>query len=1015
MTNISEYSIQHRLVVWFFLAVTLFGGVYAFLALGKREDSTFTIKSAIVSCSYPGATPEQVEQLVTIPLERELRTLNSVYKISSESHFGYARLTVELQPATSPKRVPQLWDELRRKVDNASRALPEGVGGITVSDDFGDVYGMYYALVSDGGYTWDELRDYARDVETSLYTVSGVEKVMLYGEQQPEVNITISPSTLAAFDLRPDAISRAVAEQNAVVGLGVYSAGDVEVELSEGSTYMSLSDVENQLLTAVDGKQYRLGDIARVERGYHTPADVRLRVDGRDAIGVAVSADSQRDIVAVGDEVDALLKSVQNRLPLGIDIVTLYPENEIARSANNDFIINLVESLIIVILLIMLTMGFRQGVVVGSSLIFCIGATLLMMLFIGEGLNRTSLAGFIIAMGMLVDNAIVVTDNTVSLAKRGVILRRAAVEGATTPRIGLLAATLIAIVSFLPLQLAPSSVAEIIRPLFVVIALSLLISWVLALTQVPMMCVSWLRVKPDSDYVERSVWFAKIVSGLLRHRWLTVCAVLLMFGVSLWAMGRMPQNFFPQLSKPYFRADVLLPEGYDIEAVEQNLDAMAEWLMAQGEVKRVSTTAGATPPRYYLASSSYANRPNYGNVLVELHSPKHTADVERRFDEWVEQNFADVWLRSSLFKLSPVPDATIEFGFVGENIDTLRRLTADVMSLMQQCPDLRNVRNSWGNRVAVWQPHYSQIKAQRIGVERSSMVRSLEMTTSGYRIGTYREKELSMPILLRSEQLADATLTSLETMPVFSRSGRAYSVEQASEGFDFSFDVPVIKRVNAERVMKAQCDPVRGANTISLLGALHRDIIECVDIPEGYRMELFGEEESRADSNAAIATKLPLTLILMAVILLLLMNNYRDPLVVLLTIPLIFIGVVVGLLLTGKMFDFFSLLGLLGLVGMNVKNAVILILRIRELRTGGFDGYTAVVRATQDRFIPVVTASGTTVLGMVPLLFDSMFGSMAATIMGGLIVATLLVLLVLPVVYSLFHNIKYQRNEIHSI
>lgn len=1004
--SITRLSLRNPSVVGFFLAVAILGGIYAFVHLGKREDSTFKIKSAVVTCQYPGATPEEVEQLVVIPLEREFRTLGSVYKINSEAHFGYARIVVELHPSTSKDAIPQLWDELRRKINDARSLLPEGVTTIDVADDFGDVYGLYYALTSSGGFTLEEMRQYARRIETRLYAVEGVDKVLLAGVEPMEISITLSPATLSAFDLRPEAIARAIAMQNEVVGLGERQADELTVILSEGTTYTTIEDIENQLLTAADGKQYRLGDIATVERNYHEPPSYIVRVDGCEAIAIAVATNPDLDIVLVGDRVDEVLKGVSEELPAGLELATLYPENEIARKANYDFLVNLAESVAIVILLVMLVMGWRSGVIVGSSLLFAIGATLLVMLLVGEGINRTSLAGFIIAMGMLVDNAIVVVDNTRTLSEHGVPLYNAAVTGATRPAMGLFGATLIAIFSFLPLELAPSSVAEIIRPLFVVISISLLVSWVLALTQVPVMSVNLLRGMRGGDRKERLGWFRRVVELALRFRWVAITGVVVLFVLSLWAMGRMPQNFFPQLSKPYFRADVILPDGYDIMATNSRLDSMTQWLCRQPEVKRVSTTAGGTPPRYYLASSSYAERANYGNVLVELYDADATAEVEERFDSWVTENMADVWLRSSLFRLSPVPDAAIEIGFVGENIDTLSSLTLRAMALMDDHPDTRNVRNSWGNRVAVWQPRYSQIKAQRLGVERSSMLTSLEISTSGLPVATYREGDLAMPILLRSEPLADNALSALSTMPVFSRSGRSYSIEQATSGFDFGFQPSVIRRINSERVMKAQCDPQRGVNTISLLEELKSEVVTNVTIPEGYRMELFGEEESREESNAALVGKLPIALILIFITLLLLFGNLRDPMVVLVTLPLIFIGVVLGLGVTGKMFDFFSLLGLLGLIGMNVKNAVILVSRIRELRADGYEAHRAVVVAATDRFIPVVAASATTILGMLPLLADSMFGSMAATIMGGLLVATILVLIVLPVVYSLFYRIK---------
>ena len=1004
--NISRYSISRPSVITFFIVVMLIGGVYAFWKLGKREDSTFTIKSAVVVSPYPGATPEEVENLVTEPLERKIRTLSAVYKITSESHFGYSRLIVELHPSTPSERIPQLWDELRRKVDDARGELPKEVGKITIADDFGDVYGIYYALCSDGGFSSEELRHYVNDITTKLYTIPGVVKVQIAGMPNEQINVWLTPATLAAFELRPESISRAISGQNSVVGLGLRKAGEVDVTLSEGSAYSSIEDIENQLLIAADGKQYRLGDIAYVERAVEELRSLIVRVDGKESVAIAVATDPKMDIVKVGDSVDKLAEAIAKELPAGLELVSIYPENEIAKEANNDFILNLLESLIIVVLLVMIFMGWREGAIVGSSLVLAIGATLLLMLMFGETLNRTSLAGFIIAMGMLVDNAIVVVDNSSKYMRHGMIPQQAVVQGATIPRMPLLAATLVAIISFLPLQLAPSSVAEIIAPLFRVIALSLLISWLLSLTQVPMMS---LRLLPQSKHRDSGVryrWVSKIIEWVLHHRFLTSSISIVLLVISLWVIGLMPQNFFPQLSKPYFRADVIMAEGYDIKTTDRRLQQMTEWLVAQPEVKRVSTTSGGTPPRYYLASGSYSQRANYGNILVELHDKQMTADVEERFDFWVRENIADVWLRSSLFRLSPVPEATIEIGFVGDNIDTLSRLTRDAMSLMEQRGDTRNVRNSWGNRVAVWQPQYSQIKAQRLGVERSSMITSLEIATSGYQVATYREEDISMPILLRSTSIADSSLVGMGVMPVFSVRGNDYSLEQAVSGFDFDYRMPVVRRVNSERVMKAQCDPQRGVNAIALLEDVVNDVQEHIVIPEGYRMEIFGEQESRDESNAALASKLPIALILIFIILLLLFGNIREPLIVLVTLPLIFIGVTLGLLLTGKMFDFFSLLGLLGLVGMNIKNGVILISRIDELRSSGFAPSEAIVAAVEDRFVPVVTASATTVLGMTPLLFDSMFGSMAATIMGGLIVATIMVLVILPLVYSLFYRMK---------
>ena len=563
--SLPEYSLKNRKVVWFFLFILLAGGALGFVTLGKKEDSVFVIKSASLVCSYPGATPLEVEQLVTEPIEREVQSMRLVHKITSESYYGLSKILVELDPATRASEIPQLWDELRRKVLNIQPRLPAGASPVTVADDFGDVYGIYYGLSVDGGFTWAELRDWAQRIKTALVTVDGVQKVSLFGEQTPVVNVYVNLAALANFAIRPETIVATIGQQNTIVNSGEKQAGALQIQILEAGTYKGLDDISNQMLTAASGKQYRLGDIARVERGYADPPQTLMRVDGRRAVGIGISTEAQVDVVKTGEKIIRVLDGLTRQMPVGMDLTVLYPENRIAQQANATFVLNLAESVAIVILIIMLVMGFRAGVLIGSSLLFSIGGTLLLMQFLGEGLNRTSLAGFIIAMGMLVDNAIVVTDNAQQAMLRGVARRRAVVDGANAPRWSLLGATLIAIFSFLPLYLAPSSVAEIVKPLFVVLALSLLLSWVLALTQTPLFGDFMLRVNPAAhDPYDTKFYraFDRLLAALLRWRWGVVAGVVALFAAALAVMGLMPQNFFPSLDKPYFRADVLLPEGY---------------------------------------------------------------------------------------------------------------------------------------------------------------------------------------------------------------------------------------------------------------------------------------------------------------------------------------------------------------------------------------------------------------------------------------------------------------------
>lgn len=1011
--NIPKYSLDNPKVIYFFLAVLMIGGVMAFESLGKKEDSPFVIKSAVLITRYPGATPQEVEQLITEPIEREIQSMRRVYKIKSESYYGMSKINIELSPATPPDEMPQMWDELRRKVLNIQPQLPQGASVISVSDDFGDVFGIYFGLAATEGFSYHDLREWGQRIKTELVTVPGVQKVALYGEQTEVVNAFISMSKLANSGLNLNTVIQTIKSQNSLINTGEKRAGYIELKILAEGTYKDLNDIRNQLLVTETGQQIRLGDIAIIEKGYLDPPGSLMRVNGKRAIGIGISTAPEKDVVKTGEQVRGKLDQLLPLMPVGIELITLYPEDQIAREANNGFILNLVESLAIVIFIILIVMGARAGMLIGSSLLFSIGGTLLVMQFIGVGLNRTSLAAFIIAMGMLVDNAIVVTDNAQISIRRGMSRREALIRGATLPQWGLLGATLIAIFSFLPLYLAPSAVAEIVKPLFVVLAVSLGLSWILALTQTPVFGNFILKEKKNDtarDPYDTKFYngFAKVLRKLIRYKIVTIAGVILLFVLSLVIMGLMPQNFFPNMDKPYFRADCFLPEGYSIRESEKMLSDIENYLMQQEEVVNVSTTLGGSPLRYYLASTSFGPKPNFGNILIEVKEKAYTAEVEERLNRYVRQNYPNMLVRSSLFKLSPAVEAAIEIGFIGENIDTLKNLTEQAMLIMQACPMVTDVRSSWGNMVPVWEPVYSQERGQRLGITRQAVAYALKVATNGLPLGDYREKDLFMPILLKEENYEAGNLDNMRTLPVFSATGSAVPLAQVVDRFDLNYNYNVIKRYNRERVMMAQCDPKRGENTKQAFRKVWEEV-QKIEVPPGYRMKFFGEDESQVESNEALAANMPLTFILMFVVLLLLFRTYRKPIVILLMVPLIFIGVVFGLLVLGRMFDFFALLGLLGLVGMNIKNAIVLVDQIGIEQANGLAPLEAVIQATKSRIVPVTMASGTTILGMLPLLFDAMFGGMAAGIMGGLLVASLLTIIVLPVTYSLIFRISVKK------
>lgn len=542
-------------------------------------------------------------------------------------------------------------------------------------------------------------------------------------------------------------------------------------------------------------------------------------------------------------------------------------------------------------------------------------------------------------------------------------------------------------------------------------AISLGLSWVLALTQTTTFGNFILKAQAGNngkDPYDKPFYhkFASILSILIRRKALTLGSMVVLFVLSLVVMGLMPQNFFPSLDKPYFRADVFYPDGYSIRDVEKEMKKVEAHLLEQPEVKRVSVTFGSTPLRYYLASTSVGPKPNFANLLVEVTDSKYTKEYEEHLDSYMKENYPNAITRTTLFKLSPAVDAAIEIGFIGNNTDTLVALTNKVLEIMHRDNDLINVRNSWGNKVPIWKPIYSQERAQPLGVSRQSMAQSIQIGTSGMTLGEYRQGDQVLPILLKDNAIDSFRINDLRTLPVFGTTRETTTLEQVVSDFDYQYKFSNVKDYNRQMVMMAQADPRRGVNSIAAFNRVWKQVQKEIDVPEGYTMKYFGEQESQAESNAALAANMPLTFFLMFVTLLFLFKSYRKPIVILLMLPLIFIGIVLGLLLLGKTFDFFAILGLLGLIGMNIKNAIVLVDQIDAETAMGKTPREAVISATTTRIVPVAMASGTTILGMLPLLFDAMFGGMAATIMGGLLVASILTLFVLPVAYCAIHKIK---------
>ncbi len=1013
--NIPKYALEHKKVVHLLLALILVAGISAFFTLGKKEDAPFIIKTAVLATSYPGATPEEVEELITEVIEREVQAAPGVDYIRSESYYGFSKIFVDLYQHYANEDMPQLWDELRRKVKNAQAKLPPGASEISINDDFGDVYGLYFAVTSDEGYSYSELRDYTNLVKTQLVPIVGVAKVSLFGEQQEVVNLEISSEKLSNLGIHPAQITSALQKQNSLVNTGDLLLDNIQIKIKAEGDFRSIDDIKNVIVQTSNGKQFRLGDIATITKGYQDPPNSMMRMNGLPAIGMGISTPLDANVVEVGGLVQKKLEEVSQLLPVGIEIQGIYFEDKIADQANNEFIINLIISVSIVVLIILLAMGTRAGVLIGTSLVFSILGTMVIMMPIGLALHRTSLAAFIIAMGMLVDNAIVVTDNAMINIKKGIPKKKALIDAALVPQWGLFGATIIAIGSFLPLYLAPANAAEIIKPLFVVLAISLFLSWIFALIQTTVYGEFLLKSSTgdEGDPYDTPFYrkFHTFIVKVIDAKYLTIGIVVVLFIVSLIAFGNVKQSFFPAINKPYFKVDLWEPEGTNIYKTERDVVKIEEYLLAHENVKNVSITIGQSPIRYYLASASFGPKSNFANFLIETYDSDQAVPLLEELEEYILGNFPDVMPVMQRFMVSPVPDAGLEATFTGPDPEVLRDLTEQAKAIMRAEPKSDNVRDSWGEKVLVIEPHFSQAKGQLLGVSKEGMASSLKMLANGIPVGNYREGDKFMPILLLNSERKNLNFNNAGSYPVFSVTGEAVALNQVTEGHTLDWRNGVIRRYNRERALAAQCDPIRGVETPELEAIIFPQI-EQIELPPGYGLRYQGIKFYQDVTSQAIAKNMPLTLIIFIFILTILFNDYKKPTIILLSVPLMIIGIVLALIVTGAPFGFFAALGLLGLVGMVIKNAIVLIDQIGLEEEAGKDSYTAVIHATRSRVIPVSMAAGTTILGMLPLLPDPMFGGMAATIMGGLLAATLLTIIVIPVLYVIFYKLrKPETNE----
>lgn len=1006
MKTLAKFFLKNRALSWLLLVLILLGGVVAYVGMGKLEDAPFTIKQAVVTTTYPGASPLEVQQQVTDVLEEAIQSLGELYYLKTENRAGLSKITVYVKKEIRADAMQQLWDKLRRKVGDAQGKLPAGAGTSVVNDDFGDVLGVFYGL-SSAVHTYRELEEQAERLKNELLAVPDVARVELYGVQNRTIEVEADPSLLAASGLTMADIAAAFDRQNHIVDAGAVETAHNRLRIDAAGSFTTLQELENLTVTSRDGSYFRLGELAAVSESYVRPARSRMEMDGLPTIGIAISTVADGNVVDMAERVAARLSQLEQDMPEGYCLRTVYDQGHESSVANDGFVLNLIISVVTVIAVLLFFIGMKNGILIGSGLVFSIFGTLIYMYGTGIALQRMSLAAIIIAMGMLVDNAIVVYDATLVNMQRGMRKRTAILAAVGTTAMPLLGATLIAVLTFLPVYLSPHITGELLSSLFIVIAVSLLLSWVLAVSQNVFFVQEFVR-RPRPDELKGELFqgrmydrFRRALRWTIRRRWFVLASMVVLLAASALGFRSIPQQFMPLLDKQYFSVDVWLPEDTRVEETLRQAEALAEKLMQHEGVRHVSTFVGQTPPRYYLANAAYGPQSNYAQCLVEAVSPSVARSMQVGLQDELSQTFSDALIRVNRFELNSIPQALIEARFCGDDPRVLDSLTSMAIDIMRRNPKVMNARNEWGNKAMLVRAAYDPVKAGRLNLGKADLMTAVKSTNDGTLVGIYRDGDKQVPVLLRTVGGGQLSQAALEDLPVWN--GRnSVPLAQVTDSIGIGWEWPLVKTYNRRLSMAAQCD-VQPGHTMKEVHSEIRDEIERIGLPAGYSFFWDSQYKDQKEAMEALTKYFPLAIVFLVLILVALFGNFRQPSIIFLILPLSVIGVVVGMLVTGFQFGFFCIAGWLGLLGMIIKNVIVLLDEVNIQRRAGVAPVEAIVEATVSRTRPVLMAAITTIFGSIPLLFDVVFGGMAATIVFGLSFATLLTLFVTPALYAVFY------------
>lgn len=1016
--NPGLFAMKNRLITSIVILAALFGGWNAYQNMPRFEDPEFTIRTAIVITQYPGATPEEVANEVTEPLETAIQQLQEVDEIFSTSSAGLSRIEVDIKYEFSPTKesLQALWSKLRNKINDAQGSLPPGVQQSFVNDDFGDVYGVYY-LITGEGYTYKELEEYAKQLRTDVLTVDGVGKVALSGLQREAIYVEISRERAATLGLSVNQIYQELEKQNAVTPAGNVRAGNRRLVIQPSGAIDSVEEIQNLVILTDDaGTLIYLRDIANVERAYQTPVTEELRYNGQQAIGFGISNVTGANVVKMGEAIEAKLNSVEDQRPIGIELHEYYHQGKITDDAVNNFALNVIAALVIVLVTLFFFMGLKSAFIIGSVLVITIAATLATMSMMDIPMHRISLGALIIALGMLVDNAIVVTEGILVGTQRGEdkpSLVKRIIERSIWPLLG---GTLVGIIAFAPIGLAPGQTAEYTGHLFWVVMISLMYSWLFAITIVPFLAdLMFKSAKGQGNEVKEGrflLGYKSLMRATLKVRWVPIFATISLFAIAVYGFQFVKAGFFPASTTPQVVVDFWLPEGTDISETQTYMLEIEEELLTYEQIADVQTLIGKGALRYMLVYGGESGNAAYGQFLLKIESYDLIAGLIPRIQQYLDANYPDAQAKVWQFQLGPGGGSKIEAKFAGPEPKVLRKLAEQAKTIYVEDGRAISIKDNWRQPVSVIEPVYSADQGRRLGVSRQDLSNALQTNFSGRSVGVYREGDTLIPIIARAPETERLDASNIGQVHVLSQStGANVPVEQVVEGITTIWRDSLLLRQDRVWQIKAQADPIAG-DLASDLQSRVKPKIEAIELPPRYSLTWGGESGNSSEANDDLASTLPLGFLAMVLVVVILFNALRQPLVIWLVVPLSLIGVVFGLLVTGTPMEFMAILGLLSLSGLLIKNAIVLVDQMDIEISEGKARFDAVVDSAASRVRPVMMGALTTVLGVIPLFGDAFFKSMAVVLVFGLTFATILTLIVVPALYVVIFKIKNSETEV---